>query len=338
MASLKDVAKLANVSLMTVSRAINEPQRLRPETYQTVMAAVEALGYVSDASARKIRGARSTVNTIGVLALDTMTTPFSVEMTLSIEETARAHGWNSFVVNMFSNDQPGKIVDLLLAHRPDGIIYTTMGLRQVPVPEKLLSIPCVLANCESLTHRLPSYIPNDEEGQYLGVKALLAAGHRKLLCIHLPQELPSTARRRAGLERACREAGVDPDALLHHYLPVGESHHIDAADILMSHLDGQGPTFDAVVCGNDRVAFVAYQVLLARGLRIPEDVAVLGYDNMVGTGELFVPALSTVQLPHYEIGRLSALHLIQGETHQDTMLVDSPYLPRRSILPGARPR
>ena len=73
MASLKDVAKLANVSLMTVSRAINEPQRLRPETYQTVMAAVEALGYVSDASARKIRGAKSTVNTIGVLALDTMT-------------------------------------------------------------------------------------------------------------------------------------------------------------------------------------------------------------------------------------------------------------------------
>lgn len=338
MASLKDVAKLANVSLMTVSRAINEPQRLRPETYQTVMAAVEALGYVSDASARKIRGARSTVNTIGVLALDTMTTPFSVEMTLSIEETARAHGWNSFVVNMFSNDQPGKIVDLLLAHRPDGIIYTTMGLRQVPVPEKLLSIPCVLANCESLTHRLPSYIPNDEEGQYLGVKALLAAGHRRLLCIHLPRELPSTARRRAGLERACREAGVDPDTLLHHYLPVGEAHHIDAADILMSHLDGQGPAFDAVVCGNDRVAFVTYQVLLARGLRIPEDVAVLGYDNMVGTGELFVPALSTVQLPHYEIGRLSALHLIQGETHQDTMLVDSPYLPRRSILPGDRPR
>ena len=91
MASLKDVAQRANVSLMTVSRAINEPERLRPETYKKVMEAVDALGYVSDLSAKKIRGAKTTANTIGVLALDTMTTPFSVEITLSIEETARAH-------------------------------------------------------------------------------------------------------------------------------------------------------------------------------------------------------------------------------------------------------
>lgn len=64
-----------------------------------------------------------------MLALDTVTTPFSVEITLSIEETARAHGWNSFVVNMFSDDRPEAVVDLLLSHRPDGIIFTTMGLR-----------------------------------------------------------------------------------------------------------------------------------------------------------------------------------------------------------------
>ncbi|VTM59130.1 sugar-binding domain protein [Klebsiella pneumoniae] len=89
-----------------------------------------------DLSAKKIRGAHATPSTIGVLALDTVTTPFSVEITLSIEETARAHGWNSFVVNMFSDDRPEAVVDLLLSHRPDGIIFTTMGLRQVPLPEK----------------------------------------------------------------------------------------------------------------------------------------------------------------------------------------------------------
>lgn len=331
MASLKDVAKLANVSLMTVSRAINEPQRLRPETYKTVMEAVEKLGYVSDLSAKKIRGAKNTANTIGVLALDTMTTPFSVEITLSIEETARAHGWNSFVVNMFTNDQPGKIVDLLLAHRPDGIIYTTMGLRQVPIPEKLLKLPCVLANCESLAGKLPSYIPDDEQGQYLGVQALLAAGYRRLLCIHLPQEIVASARRRAGFERACKEAELNPDAMMHHYLPAGDRHYVDAANIVASYLEDMRPTFDAVVCGNDRVAFVVYQLLLARGLRIPDDVAVLGYDNMVGTGELFLPPLSTVQLPHYEIGRLSALHIINHVSHQDTVLVESPYLARGSL-------
>lgn len=286
MASLKDVAKLANVSLMTVSRALNTPERLKPETLARVQAAIAETNYVPDLSAKKIRGARATPSTIGVLALDTVTTPFSVEITLSIEETARAHGWNSFVVNMFSDDRPEAVVDLLLSHRPDGIIFTTMGLRQVPLPEKLLTLPCVLANCESLSQPVASYIPDDEQGQYDAVKALLAAGYRRPLCLHLPASQPATIRRRLGLERACREAGIEPDHLSHSYM--------------------------------------------GQGLRIPQDVAVVGYDNMVGIGDLFLPPLSTVQLPHYDIGRLSALHIIHGDNHRETRKVASPWLPRAS--------
>lgn len=206
MASLKDVAKLANVSLMTVSRALNSPERLKPETLARVQAAIEQTHYVPDLSAKKIRGAHAMPNTIGVLALDTVTTPFSVDITLSIEETARAHGWNSFVVNMFTDDSPETMVDLLLSHRPDGIIYTTMGLRKVPVPSKLLTLPCVLANCESLHDPVASYIPDDEQGQFSAVQALLAAGYRRPLCLHLPANHLATLRRRQGLERACREA------------------------------------------------------------------------------------------------------------------------------------
>ena len=195
MASLKDVAKLANVSLMTVSRALNSPERLKPETLARVQAAIEQTNYVPDLSAKKIRGAHATPNTIGVLALDTVTTPFSVEITLSIEETARAHGWNSFVVNMFSDDSPETIVDLLLSHRPDGIIYTTMGLRQVPLPAKLLTLPCVLANCESLHDPVASYIPDDEQGQYTAVQALLAIAAR-CACIFRPIIWPPSAAAR----------------------------------------------------------------------------------------------------------------------------------------------
>ena len=222
MASLKDVAQRANVSLMTVSRAINEPERLRPETYKKVMEAVDALGYVSDLSAKKIRGAKTTANTIGGAGAGHHDYAiFRGDNALYRRDRAGAR-WNSFVVNMFSNDKPEKMVDLLLAHRPDGIIYTAMGLRQVPVPEKLHKYRCVLANCESTSGPFPTYIPDDEQGQYLGVKALLAAGYRRLLCIHLPKGIVATDRRRAGMERACREAGVDPDAMFHHYLPPGE--------------------------------------------------------------------------------------------------------------------
>jgi len=331
MASLKDVAKLANVSLMTVSRALNSPERLKPETLARVQVAINETNYVPDLSAKKIRGAHATPNTIGVLALDTVTTPFSVEITLSIEETARAYGWNSFVVNMFSDDNPDTIVDLLLSHRPDGIIYTTMGLRQVPLPPKLLSLPCVLANCESLHDPVASYIPDDEQGQFEAVQALLAAGHRQPLCLHLPKHHLATLRRRQGLERACRQAGINPDTLMHVYMEHGDEHYRDIPAIVLAHIKQGNPMFDSVICGNDRIAFMVYQTLLAQGLRIPQDVAVVGYDNMVGIGELFLPPLSTVQLPHYEIGRHAALHIIQGETQTDTVKIPAPLLNRDSI-------
>lgn len=331
MASLKDVAKLANVSLMTVSRALNNPELLKPETLTLVRAAIDQLNYVPDLSAKKVRSASETPKTIGVLALDTVTTPFSVEITLSIEETARAHGWTSFVINMFKQDSPDQIVDLLLSHRPGGIIYTTMGLRQVPVPEKLFSLPCVLANCESLDNEIATYVPDDEQGQYDGVTALLDAGYRRPLCIHLAPSLIASARRRRGLERAFRDKGLDADRLIHLYMPDGDEHYPAIVPAIERYIPAGKPQFDSVVCGNDRIAFLVYQVLLAHGLRIPQDIAVLGYDNMVGTGDLFLPPLSTVQLPHYDIGRQSALHIINGDSHRDTVRIHSPWLPRASL-------
>ncbi len=331
MSSLKDVAKLANVSLMTVSRAINSPERLRPETLEHVQAAIRQLNYVPDLSAKKVRGARATPNAIGVLALDTVTTPFSVDIALAIEETARAHGWHSFVINMFEHDNVDDIMNLLLSHRPAGVIYTTMGLRQVQVPRKLLALPCVLANCESSNARLASYIPDDEQGQYAGTRTLLEAGYRQPLCLHLPEQRVASPRRRRGLEQACREKNIDPNALTHLYMASGDEHYRDIPAMVLANMQQGKPLFDSVICGNDRIAFMVYQTLLGQGIRIPEDVAVLGYDNMVGIGDLFLPPLSTVQLPHYDIGRLSALHIINGNSHCDTIKVNSPLLLRDSL-------
>lgn len=331
MASLKDVAKLANVSLMTVSRVLNDPKRVKPETMARVQEAILQLNYVPDLSARQIRRVGTRNKTIGVLALDTVTTPFSVEITLSIEETARAYGWNSFVVNMFTDDNPDDIVDLLLAHRPGGIIFTTMGLREVSIPSRLLELPCVLANCENKGEPVASYIPDDEHGQYTAVQALLAAGYSRPLCLHLPANHLATRRRRRGLDRACREAGIDPDTLENCFMHFGDEHYRDIPEMLLAHIDQGKPRFDSVICGNDRIAFMVYQTLLTQGIRIPQDIAVIGYDNLVGIGNLFLPPLSTVQLPHYEIGRLSTLHIINGDTHRDKVIVESPWLPRESI-------
>lgn len=331
MSTLKAVAQLADVSLMTVSRAINSPDKLSPETLSQVQSAIRQLNYVPNISARKIRGARSVPHAIGVLALDTVTTPFSVEITLAIEETARLHGWHSFVINVLENDDPRYITNLLLSYRPAGIIYTTMGLRKVKVPSKLLNTACVLANCESLDMPLASFIPDDRQGQYDAVQALIAAGYRRPLCLHLPHARAASARRRQGLEQALRDNQLDPDGLHHVYMDDGDSHYLDIPGVIMAHMSQDKPCFDSVICGNDRMAFMVYQTLLAKNIRVPEDIGVLGYDNMVGIGELFTPSLSTVQLPHYEIGRLSALHIINGETHRQTVKIKSQFLHRDSL-------
>ncbi|MCS3432544.1 LacI family DNA-binding transcriptional regulator [Klebsiella sp. BIGb0407] len=331
MSSLKAVAQLANVSLMTVSRAINTPEKLNPDTLVKVQLAIKQLNYVPNISALKIRGARATPNSIGVLALDTVTTPFSVDITLAIEETARAHGWHSFVINMLKHDDPEDITKLLLSHRPSGIIYTTMGLRKVKVPTTLLNYPCVLANCESDNVKLASYIPDDRQGQYDAVQALIKAGYRKPLCLHLPYGLVASNRRRKGLEQAFRENNIDPDTLTHIYIEDGDIYYLDIPKKIISNIIDGKSSFDSIICCNDRMAFVVYQTLLSHNIKIPDDIAVVGYDNMVGVGNLFIPALSTVQLPHYEIGRMSALHIINSEQHTETIKINSDYLARDSL-------
>uniref|UniRef100_A0A8W7P7T2 Periplasmic binding protein/LacI sugar binding domain-containing protein n=1 Tax=Anopheles coluzzii TaxID=1518534 RepID=A0A8W7P7T2_ANOCL len=223
------------------------------------------------------------------LALDTATTPFSVDIILSIEKTAREQGWNSFVVNLFADDNAEQTVDLLLAHRPDGVIFTTMGLRQVAIPAKLLDQQLVLANCISPENAVASYIPDDEQGQYDAMQALIARGYRAPLCIQLPESALAAGLRQRGLERAWREAGGDVAQLRQYHLDLSgnDGNYRDTVTILARHFSPGVQDCDVVVCGNDRVAFLVYQILLAQGFKIPEQVAVLGYDNMVGIGELF---------------------------------------------------
>ncbi|OCG05213.1 LacI family DNA-binding transcriptional regulator [Gilliamella sp. wkB112] len=334
MASLKDVAKLASVSLMTVSRAINNPEKLNKETFTRVKQAIEQLNYVPDLSARKIRGDSSGPRAIGVLALETAMTPFSVELLQAIEKTAQKYGWNTFIVNLFDDKQPDHAINTLLSYRPDGIIYTTMGLRKVELPEKLLGKNLVLANCISDSEQLACYIPDDYLGQYQAMQQVINKGYKKPLCIFLSEKTLAGKTRRKAAEQAWIDAGRKVNELISYHTSSSPDNlaqeYMMTTQILKQHC-AKKLDFDVLICGNDRIAFVAYQFLLGKGYHIPNDVAVLGYDNMVGTGELFYPPLTTVQLPHYEIGEQAALHIINSKNKKEINYVASPYLPRKSL-------
>ncbi|MBK5552884.1 MULTISPECIES: LacI family DNA-binding transcriptional regulator [unclassified Pseudomonas] len=331
MASVKDVARLAGVSFMTVSRALNTPEKLNQETLAKVRQAVEALGYVPSLSARKIRGGHSSGKTIGVFALDTATTPFAVEMLLSMERTARENGWNVFILNVFEAPPSQQAIDLMLSHQPDGIIFSAMQLRTVEIPPVLRSLPLVLSNCMSSEPGVACYVPDDADGQYQAVRQVLKRGYRHPLCINLPQASLAWEPRQMGLRRALTEAGMSADDVPQYNLSTDDAYQ-ETIGVLENQLRGlKGrPAFDLLICGNDRIALVAYQFLLGRGLRIPAEVAVLGYDNMIGVAELFYPPLSTVQLPYYEMGRRAAQYVIEGRNETTIHRVECPLVERES--------
>lgn len=331
MASVKDVARLAGVSLMTVSRALNTPGKLNQETLAKVLQAVATLGYVPSLSARKTRGGHSSGKTIGIFALDTATTPFAVEMLLSMERTAREHGWNVFIINVFETPPDQQAIELMLSHQPDGIIFSAMQLRRVDIPRVLRNVPLVLGNCVSTDPGIACYISDDEYGQYQAVRHALSRGYHRPLCINLPQSSMAWGLRQSGLARALDEAGIDA-AQVPQYDLSNDDGYQETLVVLEQQLregEGQAP-FDLLICGNDRIALVAYQYLLSRGLRIPQDVAVLGFDNMVGVAELFYPPLSTVQLPYYDMGRRAVLHLIEGLDDCAVHKVACPLVERES--------
>lgn len=324
MASIKDVAKLAGVSWMTVSRVINQPERVGEQTREKVQKAIAELDYVPYESAKKMRSRASAgfgEKTIVVLALDVATTPFSVDILYAIENTLKKHGWYAVVINTSQETPSEDVIDKVLAQRPAGIIYTTMGLRQVSVPERLHSVPIVLANCTTDSYQCACYIPDDRLGQYQATREVIRQGRKRLLYLTLPDNIPATPQRKLGFVRAVDEHSFPIDTRIESLQePVDYMQAIDMIERALA----QGFDFDALLCGNDRMALVVQMYLLSKGVRIPQDVLVVGYDNMPGMAELFYPTLTTVELPHRAIGHEAALHIVEQRDHHRVIALDCP--------------
>lgn len=335
MASVKDVAKLAGVSWMTVSRVINSPEKVKASTLERVNKAIIELNYIPDRSAQQMRAkARPDYRekTIGILAFEVATAPFAVEISLAIEQTCLEYGWSVVIVNAQGTEPSDQEIMKLLSHNPSGIIFATMGLEEVSIPERLKDYPLVLANCYSTKDGdVPAYIPNDEQGQYNAVSKLMAKGYKLPLYIPLNHKRsPAYSPRYNGTMQALQEHSIKPDSIRIDELPENDNyrHTIALIDNALAH----AYKFDSIICGNDRIAMLAYMHLYRLGYKIPDDIGILGFDNMVGTADLFDPGLTTVQLPHKEIGRKAALHIIEAKDKKGEIIkIECPFIERGSI-------
>src|ERR1700736_3326475 len=213
LSTIKDVAKAAGVSTMTVSRVLNRPQLVGEPTLERVQKAIRKLDYVANEMARQIGVGRRPC--IGILALNLATTPYSVSITLTVEQVARDHGWRTSIVNTFSPDPSTATLDTLLALRPEGVIFATMGHRLVKVHDRLIRTGVVLANCETAQRGIACYVPDDEQGQYEGVCRLLEKGYRRPICIHLPKGAVAMPLRLKGMQRAFEEFQIAEEPQAH---------------------------------------------------------------------------------------------------------------------------
>lgn len=330
---IRQVAAEAGVSVTTVSHALNdiEGTRVSEETRARVREAARRLGYVPNRLARGLRLQRS--GTLGLISDQIATTPYAGRLILGAQEAALRHG---FTLVLFNTDSDPEVeereIATALQYQADGILYATMYHRIVEIPEALEAVATVVVNSESSDPKVPSVAPDEHAGAQAAVGELIAHGHERIGFVTNADQVPATWGRLTGYNAALKEAGLQPDPSLVVSDVSEASGGYRASKALLERPDR--PT--ALFCYNDRMAMGAYRAAAEVGLRIPEDVSVVGFDNQEIIADGLFPSLTTVALPHYEMGAWAVEKLLtqlQGVTQKPTapLLMDCPLIRRSSV-------
>jgi LacI family transcriptional regulator len=333
--TLADVAALAGVARSTASYVINDVghARVAEATRERVLAAVEQLGYRPNAAARGLRMQRT--HMFGFVSDDIATSPFAGETIHGAQDVAWASEHLLLIANTGADAEVQRAaIEAMVDRQIDGLIIAKMSAGQIDVePLRRLSLPCVLLNCFGTEPVFPEVIPDDELGGFEAAELLLDAGHRRIAFINGEVGVHASEARLRGFRDAFERRGVGVDPALTAYGNWWPDSGYEHTHRLFELADA--PT--AIFCGNDRMAIGAYEALKERGLRIPADVSVLGYDD-IDLAEHLRPALSTMALPHYEMGRWACERLLGGPSDGLRASLRCPAHLRDSVGPLPRSR
>ncbi len=307
--TMTDVAQAAGCSQSTVSIVLNETPGITigKQTRERVYAAAEKLGYVFPRSGL---GAVRSPHQVAVIFDHIATSPEAVE---SIDGVREAAWSSSHVVSAFQtlNDAKMEALTIATAMQPgiEAIIYATIMTREVEVPAALYDCgkPVVLLNCYSADRRFPSVLPGEVAGGHVATRALLAAGHTRVAHITGEIWMDAAKSRLKGYRQALASAGLPYRREL---VMRGDWSTSAGYDRTMA-LIGLAERPTAIFCANDRMAVGAYEAVKEMGLRIPDDISVVGYDDQEIARQLS-PPLTTVVLPHREMGRWALATALEG--------------------------
>jgi LacI family transcriptional regulator len=305
---MRDVARYAGVSQTTVSFVLNndETPNIPDETRQRVLDAVAELDYRPNALAKSLRLKKSGI--VGFVTDEIAITPHAGKIFEGAQDVAWENGKILILVNTKAKpDLENTAIDLLLRQQVEGIIYATMYHRPVKLPAALREIPTVLLDCFVEDRQMPSVVPDEYKGGFSATKYLLDKGHRRIGFINNIDDIPATFGRLEGYKSALEKAGVLYESeLVCRDVSIQEGGYRGAIKLLQQE---SRPT--ALFCFNDRMAMGAYDAIRKLNLKIPEDVAVMGFDNQDIIAEHLYPPLSTMELPHYQMGTWAAQHLVE---------------------------
>lgn len=318
--SMKDVAKLAGVSRTTVSFVINKvpDANIPPETQERVWTAVNELGYRPNQLAQGLRAQRT--HTIGFISDEVATTPYAGFMIQGAQDLAWQHGNIILLVNTGRNEKmKAASVNIMLDRQVDGIIYATMYHREAHPPDEVKRVPTVLLDCFVANRSLPSVVPDEVTGGREATLHLLQKGHRRIGLILDQVNIPAKRGRFQGYKEALASFQISFDENL---VKFGNSMPDGGYDATMQLMQQPNkPT--AIFCYNDRTAMGTYDALRKLGLSVPNDVAVVGFDNQELIAANLYPPLTTMKLPHYEMGQWAVKHLLE--------LIENPQEANRQI-------
>lgn len=336
MVTLKDVAREAGVSPKTVSRVVNDDPAVNVKTREAVSEIIQRMHYVPDHAARMMRMSHSSV--VGVMTDAVATTPYSVDIIRGAQSGLREQARTMLIANTDGDPkQEHEYWKVFRAHKVAGAVYATTYHRPVDLGAPDFERGIVLANCYSARRSHCSVVPDDEGGGYMQARHLIELGHRRIGIVSLSPVLRATVLRGAGYRTAFAESGLfyDPSLEVPGFVtrPDG-GEDLVAYDASLGLLRrAESPT--AIICGNDQIAVQVYAAAASLGLSVPEDLSVMGFDDMTIITHTLKPMLTSVALPYFEIGRTAVdlLARINGESEGPVppqVLVPCPLVERHS--------
>ena len=329
--TLRDVAVSAGVHPATASRALNPETRIlvSEETARRVLDAAEALGYHPNPVARSLRTRRS--HTVGVLIPD-LNNPLFPPIVRGLEDRLAAAGYVALIGNTDSDDQREQMVfEQMRARHVDGLVLATARLHHPLLSEaSRAELPVVLINRLAQDYSFPSVSVDNERGVRMAVGHLAGLGHRRIAHIAGPQEMSTGLSRYRGFVTAMESSGLQVDSDL---VVFAKAFTVEEGLRCARLLLDRGSGCTAIAAANDMLAVGCYAALDEAGLSCPEDMSVVGFNDMPFIDRLR-PPMTTVRFPHYQVGT-EAAQLLLERIAEHTGPVKILYLAPELIIRGS---